>query len=198
MRLNRGISIAALTILAATTVMAADTTVRIDTDRDIDRTRTASEDHDRDTSWCQYKANELSFSLFGSGTVGETTVRHPSLERVKRDGRLGAGGGIQYFFHRNIGIEAEAYTENTDHNFIDNVNGNLIGRFPVGSSGVAPYILAGGGRQLDPLYQWCLDAGGGLEWRFSPHVGIFVDGRYVWADKTKDYGLGRAGLRIGF
>lgn len=193
MRLNRGISMVAFT-LAAATAMAQDTTVRYDADND--RTRTAWVDTDSD--WRQYKANELNFSLFGTGTVGKRTLRHPSANRFERDGRLGAGGGIQYFFHRNLGIEAEAYSENTAHHLVDYVNGNLIARFPLGSSGVAPYIFGGGGRQLDPIYQWHWDAGGGLEWRFSPHVGVFLDGRYVWTDETRDYGLGRGGLRIGF
>jgi hypothetical protein len=187
------VGISALTVVAATT-FAQDATVRYDTERE----RTRTEIVNTDESWCQYKANELSFDFFGTGTVGKRTLRRPSLNRIERNGRAGAGIGMEYFFHRYIGIEAEAYTENTDHNFIDNVNGNLIGRFPIGDSGVAPYIFGGGGRQLDPVYQWTLDAGAGLEWRFVSHVGVFLDGRYVWADKTKDYGLGRVGLRFGF
>jgi len=65
-------------------------------------------------------------------------------------------------------------------------------------TGVAPYVFGGGGRQFDPVTQWTWDAGAGLEWRFAPHVGVFVDGRYVFADKTKDFGLGRLGFRFGF
>jgi len=188
------ISIAVVSIWAVS-AFAQDTTVTVQS-RDRDRTVVAEVDDDGN-DWRTYKANELNFSFFGSGTAGSTTVKS-SLNKVKRDGRLGAGLGMSYFFHRNIGLEAEAYTENTGHNFVDNADLLLNLRFPLGKSGVAPYLLGGAGRQFDPVYQWTFHMGGGLEFRFSPHVGIFVDGRYVVADETDEYALGRAGLRIGF
>jgi hypothetical protein len=178
---------------ATALAFAADTTVRYDTDTDrtlvVDRT---------ERNWCGYNANEVLFDVFGTGTVGEKTLRSPSVNRIERNGRLGMGAGVSYFFHRNIGISGYAYSESTHNHFVDNVGGDLIGRFPIGNSGVAPYIFGGGGRQFDPVIQWTWDAGGGIEWRFAPHVGVFVDARYVWADDTKDYGLGRLGLRFGF
>jgi hypothetical protein len=196
MRWKTGTGIAALALLAANAV-AQDTTVRYDVERNRDRDRTMVAEHNgRD--WCAYNANELNFSFFGTGTVGEKTVRRPSLNRIERNGKLGAGLGVQYFFHRMLGVSVDAYSESTGDHLIDNVNADLIARFPIANTGVAPYILGGGGRQIDPLYQWTVNAGAGIEWRFSPHVGIFIDGRYVWADETKDYGLGRAGLRVGF
>jgi hypothetical protein len=194
--MRRPESIGLICVFVAATAWAADPTVRYDTDYTTDRTVVVEHDTGRD--WVSYKANEVNFSFFGSGTVGEKTIRHLSTRGIQRNGRLGAGAGLSYFFCRYVGVEAYAYTENTDHNFVDNVGGDLIARLPIGNSGVAPYIFGGGGRQLDPLYQWTWDAGAGIEWRFVPHVGIFLDGRYVWADKTKDYGLGRVGLRVGF
>ena len=179
--------------LTATVTRAAETTMRYDTDR----TRVAHEDNDR--YWRDYGPNEVNFSFFGSGTVGDDTLSNVSADRVERDGKLGMGLGLSYFFHRNIGVEGWAYSESTggDH-FVDNVGGDLIGRFPIGHSGFAPYVFGGGGRQLDPVIQWTWDAGGGLEWRFTDHVGIFMDARFVWADDTKDYGLGRLGIKFGF
>ena len=146
----------------------------------------------------KYRANELSLDAFGSASIGQTTINHLSGERISHDARLGIGGGLNYFLTRNIGIGGEAYTENAHHNFIDNVSGSLIGRFPLGNSGVAPYVFGGGGRQLDPIYLWYLHAGAGLEYRFTPHVGAFLDARYVFTDGTRNYGLGRAGLRFAF
>jgi len=176
---------------------AADTEVKYETRRDGDRTVVV--DHNTDRNWMAYNCNDVEFSLFGSGTLGDDTLRHPSSKKIERDGKLGAGGALAYFFHRNIGIEGYAYSESTggDH-FVDNVGGNVIGRFPIGHSGVAPYILIGGGRQFDPVIQWTVDVGGGIQWRFIDHVAIFVDARYVWADETKDYGLGRLGIKFGF
>ena len=34
--------------------------------------------------------------------------------------------------------------------------------------------------------------------RFTPNIGAFLDARYVFTDGTKNYGLGRAGLRFAF
>ncbi len=189
---KKGLGIATFTLLGAI-AYADDTSARYDAGRD--RTMVADRSG---RNWIAYNANELNVSFFGTGTVGERTVRRPSVNRIERDGELGAGAGVQYFFTRYVGISADAYTESTHHNWIDNVDVDLIGRLPIANTGLAPYIMGGGGRQLDPLYQWTLNAGAGLEWRFSKHVGVFLDGRYVWADKTKDYGLARLGLRVGF
>jgi hypothetical protein len=183
--------------LAATVAVADDTSVRYDGSYS-DRDRTMVADRTLNRNWVGYEANELSFGIFGTGTVGEETLRDPDANDIERDGELGLGGSIAYFFHRNVGIEGYAYSEDTDDHFIDHVGGNLVVRFPLGESGVALYGLGGGGRQFDPVIQWTLDAGGGVEWRFLPHVGVFVDARYVWADKTKDYGLGRLGVKFGF
>jgi hypothetical protein len=158
----------------------------------------ASNDDDHSHSWKDYKGNEFNVSLFGSGTVGRRTIRHPSLRRIERNGELGLGAGISYFFSRYVGVEGYAYSEDTHRHFVDNVDGNLILRLPIGHSGLALYGLGGGGRQFDPVIQWTLHAGGGVEWRFVEHVGVFADAQYVWADETRDYGLGRVGLRIGF
>jgi hypothetical protein len=180
-----------------TTIVApgAETTVRYDSDRD----RTMVVDYDNDRNWVGYNANELNFLFFGTGTVGEETLDNPSSKRIKRDGQLGAGAGVSYFFHQFVGIEGYAYSESTGgRHFVDTIGGDLIFRIPIAESGVAPYVFGGGARQLDPVIQWTLDAGGGVEWRFARHVGLFLDARYVWADETKDYGLGRLGIKVGF
>src|SRR5881227_2031611 len=70
----------------------------------------------------KYRANELSLDLFGSASIGQQTINHLSGDRISHDARLGAGAGLNYFFSRNIGFGAEAYTEDTRHNFIDNVS----------------------------------------------------------------------------
>src|SRR5205823_5272640 len=100
----------------------------------------------------KYRAIEFSVDLFGTASIGQTTINHLSGERISQDARLGAGAGLNYFFSRNLGIGGEAYTENTHHNFIDNASGSLIFRIPLGQSGVAPYVFGGGGRQFDPIY----------------------------------------------
>jgi hypothetical protein len=145
-----------------------------------------------------YRAQEFSLDIFASGSLGEQTINHISGNRVEHNGRLGAGAGANYFFTRYIGVGGDAFTENTAHNFIDSASGNLIGRLPIADTGIAPYIFGGAGHQFDEVEQTFGQAGGGIEFRFAQHIGFFVDARYVFADRTENYGVGGAGLRLSF
>jgi hypothetical protein len=145
-----------------------------------------------------FRANELSIDLFGSGSIGQQTIDNISGDRVRDDIRLGAGAGINYFFTRNFGLGLDGYSEDTSGEFVDSAALNLIFRLPIGESGFAPYIFGGATRQFDRVRQWAGDAGGGFEFRFDQHWALFVDARYVIADKTDNYGVGRGGLRISF
>jgi hypothetical protein len=145
-----------------------------------------------------YRSQEFSIDGFASGSVGQTTIDHLSGSTVEHNGRLGAGGGLNFFFTRHIGIGGDAYSENTADHFIDSASGSLIARLPLGRTGVAPYIFGGGGHQFDEVAQSFGQAGAGIEFRFMRHAGLFIDARFVFADKTENYGVGRAGLRINF
>lgn len=146
----------------------------------------------------KYRAQEASLDLFGSASVGQQTINNITGLRVNRDLRLGAGIGMNYFLTRNVGVGAEVYSENTAHSLVDSTSASVIARFPLGQSGIAPYVYGGGGRQCDPTTLWFAHAGAGLEYRFTPRVGAFVDARYVLTDGTANYGLGRIGVRFGF
>jgi len=145
-----------------------------------------------------YRGNELSLDGFGMGSVGNYTLEHPSNQRIRQNSQGGAGAGINYFITKYVGVGAEAYSQNTTGTFIDNADGNLLLRLPLGQSGFAPYVLGGGGHQFDAAKLWFGQAGGGMEYRFCPHVGVFVDARCVWPNETKYYGVGRVGLRFAF
>lgn len=143
-----------------------------------------------------FRAKEFSLDAFGTVSVGQQTINHISGNRVTDDGRLGAGIGLNYFLTRNIGVGGDAYTENTAHSFVDNASGNLIFRIPIDKLHLAPYVFGGGGYQFDYNEIWFAQAGGGLELRVSPNVGLFVDARYVFTDKVDNFGVARAGLRF--
>jgi len=145
-----------------------------------------------------YRSKELSLDAFGSASLGAYTIENPSGERVEENTRLGAGLGLNYFFSRNIGIGADAYSEDTTGSFIDSASASLLLRFPLGKSGFAPYAFGGGGRQFDLVEAWFAQAGAGMEYRFTPNVGAFVDARWVLPEETKYYGVGRLGLRFAF
>lgn len=145
-----------------------------------------------------YRSGEVSLDVFGSAAVGKYTIDHLSGNRLRHNSRLGAGLGITYFLNRNIGIGADAYSENTSGSLVDSTSLNLVARFPLGQSGFAPYVFGGGGYQFDGAETAFAQAGAGIEYRFSPHVGLFLDARGVLPDKTKYYGVGRLGMRFAF
>jgi hypothetical protein len=145
-----------------------------------------------------YRASELSVDMFGTASIGKYTIDHPSNARVRNNTQLGAGAGMNYFFTRNIGIGAEAYSENTTGTFIDSASANLTLRLPLGQSGFAPYAFGGGGRHFDAVKTWFGQAGAGIEYRFTPHIGVFLDARGVVPTETKYYGVARLGMRFAF
>jgi len=145
-----------------------------------------------------YRSGELSLDGFGSASLGKYTIDHTSNARVRHNTRLGAGAGINYFITRNIGIGAEAYSENITGPFVDSASANLTLRLPLGQSGFAPYVFGGGGRHFDPVKTWFGQAGAGMEYRFTPHIGVFLDARGVVPNETKYYGVARLGMRFAF
>jgi hypothetical protein len=145
-----------------------------------------------------YRACELSVEGFGVGTLDEHTLDHLTGHRIRENGRLGFGGGLEFFFNRYIGIEGEGFSEGASHDFVDSAGGNLVFRLPIGQSGFSPYVFGGGGHQWDPVDTAYCDGGAGLEYRFTPHFGLFVDGRYVFTDRTGNYGMARLGAKFSF
>lgn len=145
-----------------------------------------------------FRAHETSLDLFGSVSVGQETINHISKDRVRDNGRVGAGIGLNYFFDRYVGIGGDAYTENAGHSFVDSASANLILRIPIDSIHLAPYAYGGGGYEFDARELWFGQAGAGVELRFTKKFGIFADARYVFTEGAKDYGVGRVGLRLSF
>ncbi len=144
-----------------------------------------------------YRENELSVDGFGLAAYGESTVDQ-SGSRIRHHTLLGAGAGVNYFFTRNIGVGADMGSENTTGPFIDNAAANLIWRLPLGRKGLAPYIFGGAGRHFGPIRTWFGLAGAGMEYRYNPHLGVFLDVRGVLPDKTKNSGIARLGMRFDF
>lgn len=155
-----------------------------------------------DTTTPLYTANELSLDGFGSLTAAERNIEHLFDTSIKgQNGHWGGGVGVNYFFTREIGIGGDMnIIANTHGNFVDQVAGSLIIRFPIDPSGFAPYVFGGGGRVTNPLWAWEGHAGVGIEYRLNPVVGIFSDARYMWVDNSNlsDRLMLRAGLRLVF
>ncbi len=136
----------------------------------------------------KYLPNQLSLDLFGTYTTRDRFGT--------RADNYGGGVGLNYFLTRYVGIGVDSYLE--EGRWPYRVNGSAIFRIPLGATGLAPYALGGGGREFKYVSQYSWHAGGGLEFRLNSHTGIFGDGRRVFPDKTGDYALWRAGIRISF
>lgn len=135
-----------------------------------------------------YPPNEFSLDLFGN---------YATRDKSGHSGDAwGLGLGANYFFTRNLGIGADTYADAFQVPYL--INGSVIYRYPVMETGLAPYGFAGFGRQWEHAGQWTGHLGIGLEFRFNPHTGVFLDARRVFPDQTRDYAVWRAGLRLGF
>jgi hypothetical protein len=145
------------------------------------------------TDTCPCFAPGLSWGIYGGGFLPRD--RHNSY-----DDAFGGGLLVEYFFTENIGIQASygAFATNgTEHLF----NGDLVLRAPIHSICLAPYLIAGGGGDVDgeKLGEW--HAGAGLDLRFeSLHcMGLFADGTYNWhssRNRDRDYAIVRLGLKF--
>lgn len=161
-------------------------------------TTTTTTQRTTSTDLSLYRSQEFSVDLFGSGSINNETINHLSGNGVEHHSMVGGGGGVNFFFTRYLGIGGDGDYENSNHHFLDSGSGNLIFRLPVANTGIAPYVFGGGGHQFDQIDQNFGQAGAGVEFRFAAHIGLFLDARYVFAVKTENYGVGRAGLRFSF
>ncbi len=142
-----------------------------------------------------YQAQELSVDLFGAATTGHS--RYDNGDYRWHHAHGGGGAGINYFFCKYVGVGADTLTEGLDP-FVYSASGNLICRIPIGDTGLAPCVFAGGGYQFQDDREGFGQAGAGLEFRFARHLGVFVDGRGVVPGEHRDYALFRGGLRVSF
>lgn len=88
--------------------------------------------------------------------------------------------------------------EDTKGATIDSSSVSFTCRFPLGQSGLAPYAFGGGGRNFENVRHSFAQVGVGMEYRVTPHVGMFLDARGVVPDETKYYTVGRLGMRFSF
>lgn len=165
----------------------------MNSDRNSNRYSDRTDDRDE-----LYREKETSLDIFTSGSINQETIDDITDIRYNDDVEFGIGVGLNHFFTRRFGIGVEAYSEDTEQHFIDKASANLFARFPIGDSGFAPYIYGGGGRQFDPIELSFAQLGAGVEYRFTPKVGLFLDGRYVLTDGADNHGLARLGLRLAF
>ena len=165
-----------------------------------------------------FRSNEFDLGVFGSYGVG-------FYDNHRAIGEHAWGGGVdgQYFplQHLGLAIEGDFFNEIPGDFFGSTVTANLILRYPLDnkypSLHLAPYAFAGVGGIFNESNRFTRppgvefhhrgstkdevlgDVGGGLEYRFTPHIGLFTDVRYNFVNGPRnDFMLTRFGVRYAF
>lgn len=153
--------------------------------------------------------NEFQLDIFGQYSDGNA----PYHAGIFRDHGWGGGVGINYFFHRNIGLGIDAawlyareapYEGAGQHTTLHNFSGSVIFRAPIDDACIAPYVYVGGGTHIDGEQWASAHAGAGIEFRIQPQkFGIFLDGRWTYlGDRFGrgdiNFSSARVGLRFIF
>lgn len=151
----------------------------------------------------------------------EENVGRVSNDRfLNKDDAWGGGADVKYFFCKYIGIGVEGYGL-AARDTAGGALGTLTLRYPIGCSRFAPYIFGGFGGAFggsegilsegptedifterninrdDSLLEG--QVGGGLEIRFTRHVGIMADFSWHFLDKSdNNFGMARSGVTFAF
>jgi hypothetical protein len=139
---------------------------------------------------CRFRDMEFQLDTFYTGFFGSHGSRLSTGS--------GGGFGLNFFFAKyfGIGYEASWYDNNGTAEHLP-VGGNFFLRYPICSLNLAPYVMVGGGAGWDGTCIGYGNVGGGLEYRVTRNVGLFVDGRYFYGG-SGNVGNLRGGLRFAF
>jgi hypothetical protein len=78
------------------------------------------------------------------------------------------------------------------------VAGDVIFRYPIPETPIAPYCFVGGGLVPDHGNHAFVRVGGGVEWRITPHFGLFGEASYAWLHPEDEDLMIKAGVRLIF
>lgn len=142
------------------------------------------------TTECRFDDYELQLDLFGSGAFYK-----------QGNPAWGGGAGLNYFFLKYIGLGVEQTLVGKESGTEWGTFGNLFLRYPICSWNLAPYAVAGLGAvygQNNSVLAGTV--GGGIEYRFTKNIGIFVDARWLYNPSVSDSGavVARTGLKFAF
>ncbi len=139
-----------------------------------------------------FRDSELFFEGYGS-------YLHLKESDCGCDGkREGWGGGlaIGHYFGYYIGARLDVNFSSLEE-AKTTLGGDILLRYPIPDTHIAPYAFVGGGVQFHDGDNGFIRVGGGIEWRFTPHFGIFGEGSYAWVsqESTTENLLIKAGIR---
>ncbi|MDQ3622980.1 MAG: porin family protein [Verrucomicrobiota bacterium] len=159
-----------------------------------------------------FAEREWQIDLFG--VYGWTASNQ---DRILGDHAWGGGIGVNYFFTRHVGIGLEGMIYDTEGDNLGAAAFNVFFRFPMDHICLAPYLYAGvggvfnasdldkgditdiGDDENNEDKFWSTHVGIGIEYRFSPRCGIFIDGRWTVVDEhSNNFAALRTGVRFSF
>jgi len=138
---------------------------------------------------CRFRDMEFQVDAFYSGIIGSSGSEVTTGS--------GGGVGLNFFFAKYFGIGYEAFWTASGRGEHFPAAGNLFFRYPICAWNIAPYVMVGGGVSFDGNPKGYGNVGGGLEYRVTDNIGIFVDGRYFYGE-TGNLANVRSGLRFAF
>lgn len=107
----------------------------------------------------------------------------------------GTGIGVGYYLTENFGARVQSVINNLNGPFVDNVSLHALYRIPIQKSAIYGYA---GSTYLIKPEEFSVDLGIGVEHRFKPGWGPFLEAGMI---KLIDHGaeaVGRVGLRVSF
>ncbi len=139
---------------------------------------------------CRFRDMEFQLDMFYTGFFGSSGSQLSTGS--------GGGFGLNFFFAKyfGIGYEAAWYDNNGTVEHMP-LGGNFMVRYPICAWNLAPYAMVGGGAAWDGTTIGYGNVGGGVEYRFTNNIGLFVDGRYFYGGSGNVANL-RSGLRFAF
>lgn len=138
---------------------------------------------------CRFRDTEFQLDLFGTGAFYK-----------QGNPGWGGGAGLNVFFLKYFGLGVEQSLAARNDASEWGTFGNVFLRYPICSWNLSPYAVAGlGGLYGSSTSILAGTVGGGLEYRFTDNIGLFVDARWIYHDSDQSGGvLSRAGLKFAF
>jgi hypothetical protein len=109
----------------------------------------------------------------------------------------GYGGGVTYFLTDQIGVGVDTWADAFVAPYLLDFNG--VFRYPLHEfnlDNLAPYGIAGFGRQWSHDPNWFFDFGAGAEFRLQQNFGVFADIRGIFPVDRDPYAFLRFGIRF--
>jgi len=149
-----------------------------------------------------FRAGEVQVDAAFVGAAGH--YYNPGGPNHNNIGALGGGLGVSYFLTKYFGVGIDnslggCIGGNGVSGAVDNLQGNLIARYPIESLHLAPYGIVGGGATWgNNQGQGNGNVGGGVEYRINRGLGLFGDYRWLYGSNHLSENLFRAGVRFVF